>query len=82
MSGKRLAMAVSEDSHRSAHLGHVQWNLRLAGDFIRIFPFSTQLLDYVMTTLLFSDKKVNSNLITWNRVVLLHGKALQLCLTR
>ncbi|XP_035147744.1 pachytene checkpoint protein 2 homolog isoform X1 [Callithrix jacchus] len=32
-----------------------------------------KLLDYVMTTLLFSDKKVNSNLITWNRVVLLHG---------
>lgn len=34
-----------------------------------------QLLDYVMTTLLFSDKKVDSNLIAWNRVVLLHGKA-------
>lgn len=33
-----------------------------------------QLLDYVMTTLLFSDKNVDSNLITWNRVVLLHGK--------
>ncbi|XP_020932198.1 pachytene checkpoint protein 2 homolog isoform X1 [Sus scrofa] len=31
------------------------------------------LLDYVMTTLLFSDKNVDSNLITWNRVVLLHG---------
>jgi hypothetical protein len=36
--------------------------------------FSCQLLDYVMTTLLFSDKSVDSNLITWNRVVLLHGK--------
>uniref|UniRef100_A0A2K6EY46 Pachytene checkpoint protein 2 homolog n=2 Tax=Propithecus coquereli TaxID=379532 RepID=A0A2K6EY46_PROCO len=35
--------------------------------------FSRQLLDYVMTTLLFSDKNVDSNLITWNRVVLLHG---------
>ncbi|EHH26370.1 hypothetical protein EGK_16323 [Macaca mulatta] len=33
----------------------------------------SHLLDYVMTTLLFSDKNVNSNLITWNRVVLLHG---------
>ncbi|MBV97245.1 Pachytene checkpoint protein 2, partial [Eschrichtius robustus] len=33
----------------------------------------SHLLDYVMTTLLFSDKKVDSNLITWNRVVLLHG---------
>lgn len=27
-----------------------------------------------MTTLLFSDKNVDSNLITWNRVVLLHGE--------
>ncbi|NXA16045.1 PCH2 protein, partial [Sapayoa aenigma] len=31
------------------------------------------LLDYVTTTLLFSDKNVDSNLISWNRVVLLHG---------
>ncbi|KAM4611178.1 pachytene checkpoint protein 2 homolog, partial [Discoglossus pictus] len=33
----------------------------------------SNLLDYVTTTLLFSDKKVDSNLIAWNRVVLLHG---------
>ncbi|XP_053449653.1 pachytene checkpoint protein 2 homolog isoform X2 [Nycticebus coucang] len=33
----------------------------------------SHLLDYVMTTLLFTDRNVNSNLITWNRVVLLHG---------
>ncbi|NP_001405552.1 pachytene checkpoint protein 2 homolog isoform 3 [Mus musculus] len=33
----------------------------------------SHLLDYVMTTVLFSDKNVDSNLITWNRVVLLHG---------
>ncbi|XP_068092583.1 pachytene checkpoint protein 2 homolog isoform X7 [Hyperolius riggenbachi] len=33
----------------------------------------TNLLDYVTTTLLFSDKNINSNLISWNRVVLLHG---------
>lgn len=39
-----------------------------------ISPFFTQLLDYVMTTLLFSDRNVDSNLVTWNRVVLLHGK--------
>lgn len=38
-------------------------------------PVFTQLLDYVTTTLLFSDKNVDSNLIAWNRVVLLHGKA-------
>ncbi|XP_053216930.1 pachytene checkpoint protein 2 homolog isoform X1 [Podarcis raffonei] len=33
----------------------------------------SDLLDYVTTTLLFSDRNVNSNLISWNRVVLLHG---------
>uniref|UniRef100_A0A4W6DPR2 Pachytene checkpoint protein 2 homolog n=1 Tax=Lates calcarifer TaxID=8187 RepID=A0A4W6DPR2_LATCA len=35
----------------------------------------TQLLDYVTTTIYFSDKNVDSNLISWNRVVLLHGHA-------
>ncbi|XP_075068792.1 pachytene checkpoint protein 2 homolog [Mixophyes fleayi] len=33
----------------------------------------SNLLDYVTTTLLFSDKNVDNNLISWNRVVLLHG---------
>ncbi|KFP33020.1 Pachytene checkpoint protein 2 [Colius striatus] len=33
----------------------------------------SHLLDYVTTTLLFSDRNVDSNLIAWNRVVLLHG---------
>lgn len=32
-----------------------------------------------MTALLFSDKNVDSNLITWNRVVLLHGNGAGLC---
>ncbi|XP_020894104.1 pachytene checkpoint protein 2 homolog [Exaiptasia diaphana] len=32
-----------------------------------------QLINYATTTLLFSDRGVNSNIITWNRVVLLHG---------
>lgn len=32
-----------------------------------------QLLRFVESTLLFSDKNVDSNIITWNRVVLLHG---------
>ncbi|XP_013381834.1 pachytene checkpoint protein 2 homolog [Lingula anatina] len=32
-----------------------------------------QLLQYASTTLLFSDRKVDSNIISWNRVVLLHG---------
>jgi len=31
------------------------------------------LLQYARTTLLFSDKKVDSTIIAWNRVVLLHG---------
>uniref|UniRef100_A0A8D3BDT6 Pachytene checkpoint protein 2 homolog n=1 Tax=Scophthalmus maximus TaxID=52904 RepID=A0A8D3BDT6_SCOMX len=35
----------------------------------------TQLLDYVTTTIYFSDKNVDSTLISWNRVVLLHGKS-------
>ncbi|KAF9109417.1 Pachytene checkpoint protein 2 [Mortierella sp. AM989] len=33
----------------------------------------TKLLEYVRTTILFSDKNVNPDLISWNRVVLLHG---------
>ncbi|CAH3046293.1 unnamed protein product [Porites lobata] len=32
-----------------------------------------QLINYAMTTLLFSDRGVNSNVISWNRVILLHG---------
>lgn len=32
-----------------------------------------QLLQYVSTTLLFSDRGVDSNIISWNKVVLLHG---------
>jgi len=32
-----------------------------------------QLLNYAQTTLLFSDKLVDANIISWNRVVLLHG---------
>jgi len=31
------------------------------------------LLDYVTTTLLFSEKQVDSKLISWNRVILLNG---------
>ncbi|KAI0237034.1 Pachytene checkpoint protein 2-like [Lamellibrachia satsuma] len=32
-----------------------------------------QLLQYASTTLLFSDKHVDSNVVAWNRVILLHG---------
>lgn len=32
-----------------------------------------QLLDYAQSALIFSDKKVSSNIINWNRILLLHG---------
>ncbi|GHJ89240.1 hypothetical protein NliqN6_5642 [Naganishia liquefaciens] len=32
-----------------------------------------KLLNYIYTTLLFSDANVDFNIVTWNRVVLLHG---------
>ena len=32
-----------------------------------------RLLQYAFTALLFADKHVNNQLISWNRVVLLHG---------
>lgn len=32
-----------------------------------------QLLDYAQSALLFSDKKVSSTIVNWNRIVLLHG---------
>ncbi|KAG0261706.1 hypothetical protein BGZ95_004174 [Linnemannia exigua] len=32
-----------------------------------------KLLEYVYTTILFSDRNVNPHLVSWNRVVLLHG---------
>lgn len=40
------------------------------------FVMFCQLLNYATTTLMFSDKKVDSNVITWNRLILLHGKIL------
>ncbi|GAB6024454.1 Pachytene checkpoint protein 2 [Chamberlinius hualienensis] len=36
-------------------------------------PCTTCLLNYMSTSMLFSDRKVNRNLIKMNRVVLLHG---------
>lgn len=32
-----------------------------------------QLLNYIETTMEFSNKNVDSNIISWNKVVLLHG---------
>ena len=34
----------------------------------------SHLLHYATTTLLFSDHNVDPNIISWNRVVLLHGR--------
>eukprot|EP00697_Spironema_sp_BW2_P012215 gnl/Spiro4/28333_TR14017_c0_g1_i1.p1 gnl/Spiro4/28333_TR14017_c0_g1~~gnl/Spiro4/28333_TR14017_c0_g1_i1.p1 ORF type:complete len:375 (+),score=44.66 gnl/Spiro4/28333_TR14017_c0_g1_i1:196-1320(+) len=36
-------------------------------------PVKKNLLEYTSTAMLFSDKKVDSTLVSWNRVVLLHG---------
>ncbi|KAK4293873.1 hypothetical protein Pmani_033458 [Petrolisthes manimaculis] len=36
-------------------------------------PIKEQLLKFVQTTMLFSDKGLNKNIISWNKVVLLHG---------
>lgn len=33
----------------------------------------TKLLSYAATTLLFTDKNIDTNIISWNKVVLLHG---------
>jgi SpoVK/Ycf46/Vps4 family AAA+-type ATPase len=44
------------------------WNSLIFDDDIK-----SNLLDYISSSLLFSDKKVNADLVSWNRVVLLHG---------
>lgn len=36
-------------------------------------PVKNELLSYSSTALLFADKKVDPNIISWNKVVLLHG---------
>ncbi|XP_069959405.1 pachytene checkpoint protein 2 homolog isoform X2 [Cherax quadricarinatus] len=36
-------------------------------------PIKEQLLKFVRTTLLFSDRGLNKNIISWNKVILLHG---------
>lgn len=35
-----------------------------------------QLLDYAQSALLFSDKRVSSHIVQWNRMILFHGKCL------
>ena len=37
------------------------------------FTIKAQLLNYCQTAMIFADSNVNNNVITWNRVVLLHG---------
>ena len=37
------------------------------------FAIKAQLLSYCQTAMIFADSRVNNNVITWNRVVLLHG---------
>jgi SpoVK/Ycf46/Vps4 family AAA+-type ATPase len=38
-------------------------------------PIKRNLLSYAQTALLFSEKRVSANIISWNRVLLLHGPA-------
>ncbi len=47
---------------------HGLWESLIYEDFIQ-----HQILDYAETTMLFSDKGVNSQLINWNRVILMTG---------
>ncbi|XP_026558162.1 pachytene checkpoint protein 2 homolog [Pseudonaja textilis] len=46
---------------------------RLWESLIYDAEIKADLLNYVTTTLLFSDRNVDNNLISWNRVILLHG---------
>lgn len=47
---------------------HGMWGSLVFDDGIK-----RNLLEYASTTMLFSDKMVNTQLINWNRVILLHG---------
>ncbi|KAK0547033.1 hypothetical protein OC845_004320 [Tilletia horrida] len=44
------------------------WNSLIYADDVKV-----RLLNYIYTTLLFSDANVDFNIVSWNRVVLLHG---------
>ncbi|KAL9932918.1 hypothetical protein V8E36_008173 [Tilletia maclaganii] len=44
------------------------WNSLVYADDVKV-----RLLNYIYTTLLFSDANVDFNIVSWNRVVLLHG---------
>ncbi|XP_034272263.1 pachytene checkpoint protein 2 homolog [Pantherophis guttatus] len=46
---------------------------RLWESLIYDAEIKSDLLNYVTTSLLFSDRSVDNNLISWNRVILLHG---------
>ncbi|CAO1614737.1 unnamed protein product [Sympodiomycopsis kandeliae] len=60
-----MAAAVTELPNES--LDGV-WDTLIYTDNIK-----TRLLNYIYTTMLFSDANIDFNLITWNRLVLLHG---------
>lgn len=47
---------------------HGMWDSLVFDDDIK-----RNLLNYAATTLLFSDRKVDTNVISWNKVILLHG---------
>lgn len=61
----RLHCTESNSSPRCAHAP--------SPSLIYTEDIKPRLLNYIYTTLLFSDADVDFNIITWNRVVLLHG---------
>ena len=51
----------------------MKWKPRLFIAHLTTQDIKGNLLSYAKTTLLFSDAGVDPNVITWNKVVLLHG---------
>lgn len=62
----------------NVNYGHLNLLNPLIALCLRLSLFDSEiknnLLQYAQTTMLFSAANVDSNVISWNRVVLLHGK--------
>ncbi|KAA0203689.1 hypothetical protein HAZT_HAZT006454 [Hyalella azteca] len=69
----------TEDDHQEPIPAATQWLLpstdfhNLWDNLIFDSDIKNELLSYVSTALMFSDCGINPNIISWNRVVLLHG---------
>ena len=66
-------------AHHQAITGCREWQLPsrhfhgLWESLVYDSEIKLRLLQYAFSALLFADKRVNNQLISWNRVVLLHG---------